>query len=185
MRTVTCAIENVIKQHPQRLLDAHVAACAAILSKYSGSPAKLTVECPDVRSEWLGDERQFILNVTWKPRTARKGERICRTIQRKPVIEMAAVGLPLLLERKLLQLQDVRVADYGDRTDYRSFEDRCLLEISGTEVAGELTRRVREKVAQAIVNPFHWVVYVIVCAFDASGHRVHLSKYAIGRRPDA
>ncbi len=49
------------------------------------------------------------------------------------------------------------------------------LEVSGTEVSGELGRRHREKVAQALLNPFGWDAYVVVCAFSSRGHRIRFS----------
>ncbi len=61
---------------------------------------------------------------------------------------------------------------YGDRADYRSLDLPSVLEISGTETASELARRHREKVAQALENPFGLDAYVVVCAFSSSGHHI-------------
>ena len=58
------------------------------------------------------------------------------------------------------------------RADYRARKRKMVLEISGTEVADELGRRHREKVAQAQDNPFGWDACVAVCAFSSRGHRV-------------
>jgi hypothetical protein len=69
---------------------------------------------------------------------------------------------------------------------YQVLENRLALvemlsypEVSGTEVSAELTRRHREKVAQARDNPFGWEACVAVCAFSPAGHRVRFSKHSI------
>ena len=54
-----------------------------------------------------------------------------------------------------------------------------VLEVSGTEVPGELGRRHREKIAQARDNPFGWDAYVIICGFSATRHRILISKHSL------
>jgi hypothetical protein len=76
-----------------------------------------------------------------------------------------------------LELGRLEVTGYGDRADFRSLRRRAVLEISGTELAGEFLRRHREKVVQAARNPFGWDAYVIVCLFCARGHRIRLSRH--------
>ena len=49
---------------------------------------------------------------------------------------------------------------------------QSVLEISGTETASELVRRHREKVVQALENPFGLDAYVIICAFSKFGHLI-------------
>jgi hypothetical protein len=44
--------------------------------------------------------------------------------------------------------------EHGGRADYRSSLVKRVLEISGTENLAELGRRHREKVAQALSNPY-------------------------------
>jgi hypothetical protein len=36
----------------------------------------------------------------------------------------------------------------------------------------------REKIAQALRNPFHWGAYVIVCGFASPEHRIRFSAHA-------
>ena len=43
---------------------------------------------------------------------------------------------------------------------------QSVVEISGTETKSELGRRHREKVKQALNNPFRLDAYVIVCVFS-------------------
>ena len=52
-----------------------------------------------------------------------------------------------------------------------------MLEVSGTENPAELRRRHRDKIAQALENPFAWDAYVVTCAFSAQGHRIRFSRH--------
>jgi hypothetical protein len=135
------------------------------------------VECENVTSRWLGEESGFRLRVTWHDDTAAKAERLRRTIQAKPLVEMASVALALVLARKVVRLGDLDVTEYGERTDFRSVNTGRALEISGTEAPGELGRRHRAKVAQALVDPSGRGAYVIVCSFGARGHRIRMSGH--------
>src|SRR5690349_11492869 len=63
------------------------------------------------------------------------------------------------------------VMERGGRADYRSSVVERVLEISGTERLAELGRRHRDKVAQALANPFRWDAYLVTCAFCAEGNR--------------
>ena len=51
-----------------------------------------------------------------------------------------------------------------------------MVEVSGTEDTSELERRHREKVAQALDNPYGWGACV-VCAISAKGHRIRASRH--------
>ena len=53
-----------------------------------------------------------------------------------------------------------------------------VLEISGTETASELARRHREKVTQALENPFGLDAYVVVCAFSSIAHLIQFSYHS-------
>jgi hypothetical protein len=59
----------------------------------------------------------------------------------------------------------------------RARKRKAVLEISGTENPAELGRRHREKVAQALANPFGWEAYVVVCAISAQGYRIRFSRH--------
>ena len=54
-----------------------------------------------------------------------------------------------------------------------------MLEVSGTEIPAELGRRHREKVAQALGNPFGYEAYVVVCAYSAEGHRIRFTRHPL------
>ena len=152
-------------------------ACVAVLSHYSSSPAALAVECENVTSDWLDKATRFSLEVSWSPLTAEKAARLRLTMQAKPLVEMAAVALALLLAHHVVRLGPLDVTSYGDRADYRSLSAFSVLEISGTETLAELSRRQREKVTQALANPLGWDAYIVVCAFSASGHRLRFSYH--------
>ena len=128
-------------------------------------------------SEWLGEETQFMLEVLWSAETERKAERLRTTIQTKPIVEMAAAALAFILTPNIVNLGQLDVTNYGDRADYRSLDIPSVVEISGTETASELSRRHREKVAQALENPFGLDVYVVVCAFSTFGYSIRFSYH--------
>jgi hypothetical protein len=94
------------------------------------------------------------------------------------VVELAAVALAFVLARRLLALGQLDLNDYGDRADYRSPTAECVFEISGTENLGELGRRHRAKVAQALDNPYGWGACMVVCAFSAKGHQIQISRHS-------
>ncbi len=96
------------------------------------------------------------------------------------MIEAAAVALGLILGHELTDLDQLDVTEYGARADYRSLKAASVLEVSGTESLAELRRWHREKVAQALANPFGWNAYVAICAFSGQGHRILFSKHMPG-----
>ena len=171
------AIEKVSDLHPRLFLEAHIVACVSVMSSHSASPAKFEVICEDIVSHWLGEETQFTLEISWSEETERKAERLRATIQSKPMTEMAASALAFVLIPNIVNLGQLDVTNYGDRADYRSVDMPHVLEISGTETASELKRRHREKVVQALQNPFEWDAYVIVCSFSKFGHVIRFSYH--------
>lgn len=76
----------------------------------------------------------------------------------------------------MIRLGPLDVTQYGERADYRAPRTKRVLEISGTETLSELGRRHREKIVQALENPFGWDAYVVVTGFSARGHRVRFSS---------
>ncbi len=147
-----------------------------MLSEYSESPASFELYCENVPElEEFGGEMR--LELSWARSMEAKAERLRATMQRSPLVELAATAVALVVARQVLDLGRLEVTAYRDRADFRSPRRRALLEISGTEVAGELLRRHREKVAQATRNPFGWDAYVVVCLFSARGHRIRLSRH--------
>ena len=174
-RILRCNIEDLSTWHPWFYLEPHIVSCAAILGRYGDAPAVIDVECSGVKSAWLADARRLRLEIAWSDETARKADRLRATVQAKPLVEMAATAVALLLAHRVLDLGQLDVTRYGERTDFRSTRVSCMLEISGTEVFDELGRRHREKIAQAIASPLGWDSYVVVCAFSQRGHRTRLS----------
>ena len=72
---------------------------------------------------------------------------------------MAATALALLIVHHVIDLGQLDVTSYGDRTDFRSTRRSCMLEVSGTANLSELGRRHRDKVVQALqswVGTFTW-----------------------------
>src|ERR1035438_4679284 len=54
----------------------------------------------------------------------------------------------LAIAHHVVRLGQLDVTNYGDRTDFRSTQISCMLEVSGTAIRSELARRHRKKVAQ-------------------------------------
>jgi hypothetical protein len=125
----------------------------------------------------------LIQQVLLEPRREAGGcvmcERLRATMQSGPLVELASVALALVLAKRVVPLGRLDVTDHGTRADYRGRKRKLVLEISGTEVPGELERRHREKVAQARDNPFGWDAYVVVCAFSVAGHSIRVSKHPV------
>ncbi len=180
-----CAIEDLAAWHPHLYLEPHVVAFAAVTGQYSVSPAKFLVECQDVESRWLGKACRFLWEASWTEETVDKAERLRTTLSARSLVELAAVAVALALVHRVVPLGALNVLEHGGRADYRSSVVERVLEISGTERGAELGRRHREKVAQALANPFRWDAYVIVCAFNAEGHRVRLSGHRWEEPPHA
>lgn len=177
MLTFRCAIEKISDWHPRLFLETHIVAGVAMMRSYSDSPAVFEVTCENIASDWLGEETQFMLEVSWSEDTERKAGRLRATIQTKPIVEMAASALAFILTPNIVNLGQLDVTDYGDRADYRSLDMQNVLEISGTETTSELTRRHREKVAQALDNPFGLDAYIVVCAFSPVAHLIRFSYH--------
>lgn len=175
--TLQCPIEQIVDWHPRLFLEPHIVACVAILSQYSKSPAVLEVECSNIVSTWLGQRKQFRLEVLWSEELAGKAERLRLTMQPKPLIELAAIALALILADRIVKLGQLDVTAYGDRADYRSIDVPSVLEISGTVTLTELARRHREKITQALENPLGLDAYVVVCGFSEDGHRIRFSYH--------
>jgi hypothetical protein len=184
VRILRCNIEDLPKWHPWFFLEPQIVACVAVLGRYSQPPAFLNVDCSNVVSTWLGKAKHFRLEVSWLPETAGKAERLRATVQAKPLVEMAATALALVIVHHVVRLGQLDVTNYGDRTDFRSTRISCMLEVSGTETHSELARRHRAKVAQALDNPLGWDAYVVVCAFSSQGHGIRFSYHSIQEPAD-
>lgn len=175
--TLRCTVEQISDWHPRLFLEPHIIACVAVLNQYSKSPAIVDVECSNIVSAWLGQEKQFSLEISWTEEMTRKAERLRVTMQPKPLIELASIALALIVTHQVVNLGQLDVTSYGARADYRSLDVPSVLEISGTEISSELTRRHREKVAQALDNPLGLDAYVVVCGFSKEKHRIRFSYH--------
>lgn len=175
--TLRCTIEQITDWHPHLFLEPHIVACVAVLSKYSASPVIIEVECTEIVSPWLEQGTQLRLELSWSSEMAHKAERLRFTMQAKPMVELAAIALALILAYQVVNLGQLDVASYGERIDYRSVDVPVVLEISGTENLSEIERRQREKVAQALRNPLGLDAYVVVCGFSADKHRIRFSYH--------
>jgi hypothetical protein len=155
MRSARQSIERLDSWYPTLFVEPHVVAAVAVLSDYSESPADFELQSGNVPhlEEFA---REMRLDLSWPRSLEAKAERLRATMQRSPLVELAATAVALVAARRVLDLGRLEVTSYGDRADFRSPQRRAVLEVSGTEVAGEFLRRHREKVAQATENPFGW-----------------------------
>lgn len=176
-RVLACAIENLAAWHPHLYVEPYAIAFVAVTGQYSVPPASFLVECEAIQSRWLGKARQLTLEVSWTEETVDKAERLRTTMPARSLVELAAVAVGLVLVHRVVPLGVLNVMEHGGRADYRSSVVERVLEVSGTETLGELGRRHREKVAQALANPYRWDACVVVSAFCAEGHRVRLSGH--------
>ena len=177
VRTLRCTVEEVANWYPRLFLDPYIVACVAAMSQYSGSPGSCDVDCEGIDSRWLAGAERFRLQVSWTETTAEKAERLRATMPSTEVVELAAVALAFVLARRVLGLRQLVVTSSGERADYRAPRVSRVLVVSGTETLSELGRRHREKVVQALRNPFGWDAYVVVCAFATPEHRIRFSAH--------
>ena len=105
-----CTIEQITDWHPHLFLEPHIVACVAVLSQYSTSPAIFEVECTNIISNWLGQETQFRLELTWSEEMTRKAERLRFTMQAKSLVELAAIALAAILTYRVVNLGQLDVA---------------------------------------------------------------------------
>jgi hypothetical protein len=180
VRILRCAIEQIEDWHPRLFVEPHVVAFVAVAAKFSHSPARLEVECDGVTSRWLGSATKCALEVFWHRDTTEKAERMRATTQSGPLVELASIALALILVKRVFPLGRLDVTAYGARADYRARKKKMVLEVSGTEIRSEFARRHRQKVVQALNNPFGWDACIVVCAFSSGKHLVRLSKH-LGR----
>jgi hypothetical protein len=176
-RSLQCRIEDLADWYPRLFLEPYIVASVAALAPYSDSPASFEVACSGVTSRWLAGAERFQLQVSWSKATAEKAERLRATMPAKEVVELGSVALAFVLTRRVLGLRKLIVTSCGERADYRAPQAARVLEVSGTETLSEIGRRHREKVAQALRNPFSWDAYVIVCGFGSPEHRIRFSAH--------
>ena len=61
-------------------LEAHIVSCIAVMRSHSALLAVLKVTSENIVSDWLGEETQCKLEVSWSEKTKRKAERLQATI---------------------------------------------------------------------------------------------------------
>ena len=104
MRTFRSTIERISDWHPRLFLKLHTVACSSVMRLYLQPPAVFEVTCENIVSDWLGEEVQFKLEVSWSEETEEKAERLRATIQTKPIVEMAASSLAFILTPNIVNL---------------------------------------------------------------------------------
>jgi len=104
MRTFRSTIERISDWHPRLFLELHIVACSSVMRLYSKPPAVFEVTCENIVSDWLGEEVQFKLEVSWSEETEEKAERLRATIQTKPIVEMAASSSAFILTPNIVNL---------------------------------------------------------------------------------
>src|SRR5437870_4582858 len=72
--------------YPNLFLQPHVVAAVAVLSEYTESPTNFEVHRENVAAE----EEELQLELRWRPSVQEKAERLRSTMQRRPVVELAA-----------------------------------------------------------------------------------------------
>src|SRR5437870_5506763 len=137
-RILSCAIEQIAGWHPELYLEPHIVACVALMSPHGPPPYSFEVECQNISSAWLGGARRLRLSVSWSTATQERAERMRRTMQSRPIAELAAVALACVLTPQIVDLGQLDVTNYGGRADYRSVKVPCVVEMSGSEVPAEL-----------------------------------------------
>src|SRR5262245_11517445 len=115
LRSLSCAIEQIVEWHPELYLESHAAACVALMSQYGSSPHQAEVECEHISSAWLGRSRRFRLQVSWSAGAEVNAERLRHTVQRNVLVEMAAIAVALLLTPAVVDLGQLDVVRHGDR----------------------------------------------------------------------
>lgn len=177
MEILQCDVESISDWHPHLFLEPHVVACVAILNQYSGSPAVIEVQCTNIDLPWLKQDSVLYLELSWSDAMSAKATRLRSTMQSRSLVELAAIALALVLTHQVVNLGQLDVTNYGERADYRSLDVPSVLEISGTETLSEIARREREKVEQALKNPFGLDAYVVICGFSAERHCIRFSRH--------
>ncbi len=175
--TFEWAIEDIIAAHPDLYLEHCAVMAVALMMRLSASPCRFTVECEGFSPPALRGATRFFVRVSWTEQTALKAQRVWQTEQPKPIVERAAVALAALLFAGLVPEGQMRVTREGERADYWLPRLQCVLEVSGTEHPGELTRRCREKAVQALANPLRWNAYAVVCCLTAPQSMIRWSYH--------
>lgn len=104
MQRLRHTIESISDWHPEMFLEAHIVACVAVMCSYSASPVTFEVTCENIVSERLGEETQFMLEISWSNETEIKANRLRATIQAKPIVEMAATAIAFILTPHIVNL---------------------------------------------------------------------------------
>src|SRR5258708_32260882 len=99
-------------------VEPHVVAFVVVADRYCRSPARFDVTCNNITSRWLGKASQCRLEVSWHGDTAQKARRLRATMQSSPLVELASVGLALILVERVLRLGAFDLDQYSEPAGY-------------------------------------------------------------------
>lgn len=91
MRSVRQSMERLEGWYPNLFLEPHLVAAVTVLSEYSDSPATFGVHAENIAQRTAAEG--FRLDVSWKQTAETKSERLRATMQRKPLVELAATAI--------------------------------------------------------------------------------------------
>jgi hypothetical protein len=112
------------------------------MDSYRLKPFPLEVTCENIVSTLLQQSNNKIaVEFDWVAETFPECQRIFQTLQREAIVEFAAVATAFLIVTNLAKRNITEVTLRGDKADYFLDEQKCLLEISGTENAAHLASR--------------------------------------------
>ena len=176
MQSFEWAIEDVIAAYPSLSLSEHAAMAVALMTS-DVPPCDFHVQLEGFTIKELAGESEFSLSVSWNAETRAHARRLERTIQRASIIEGGAIALAALLFSHLMQDSDMEVTKRQARADYLLKRLHCALEVSGTEQASEVPRRIREKRRQVLQNVFGLDGYALICCFDPGRRMIRWSYH--------
>jgi len=159
------AIEDISWWHPNVECE-HVVSCAvALMMEHGESACCFAVECRGWKNEGLDMPDVVRFKVTWRQETVERVRRTLTMFHRHHLIEHGAIAIACIAIAKIFDLRPLEVMQIGDGADYWLKNKQEMLEVSGTERAGELERRHREKTEQLLEGLTRHRGYVFVCCF--------------------
>ena len=165
MRIFEWAIEDIVAAYPTLSLE-HAAAMAVALMRRTGQPCEFNMYVEGFDIDAFEGDAQFVVQITWGPKTEATALRMERTEQRTPIVERAAIAVAMLLLTHLVPDSEIEVMKQTNRADYLLRRKHLAVEVSGTEHSREVSSRRREKGRQVLENPFGYNGYVFICCFE-------------------
>jgi len=102
----------------------------------------------DVNYKKINENNENNFRVNLKP-SQMNYNKLPDTIQRKDIVELAGIGMALLITNHLMDLEDFRVCILGEGYDYifeTNNDGSTNLEISATEMANAANQRLNKKI---------------------------------------